>query len=210
MGYTTDFEGHFDLNKKLTTAQLDYLDKFVDTRRMKRDVNKLMELFKGKGGYPGKKVNKNTPEEIYGVDGAYFVGGTGSFGQSDDASVIDHNVPPGQLSYNEQHADFTISWDEKQALIKSGKCQPGLWCQWVVVDDNEGNHRLQWDGNEKFYEYIAWLRYLIAHFFEPWGIKLNGEVEWIGEDSSDRGKIVVKNNEVEIFEGTTHYIKTNE
>jgi len=44
------------------------------------------------------------------------------------------------------------------------------------------------------------LKYLINNFFEEWGIKLNGEVTWIGEDSNDRGKIVVEDNKVRIFE----------
>jgi hypothetical protein len=51
------------------------------------------------------------------------------------------------------------------------------------------------------------LQYLIQHFFEPWGIKLNGEIEWVGEDSSDRGKIVVVDNNVEILDGVIGYEK---
>jgi predicted NUDIX family NTP pyrophosphohydrolase len=44
------------------------------------------------------------------------------------------------------------------------------------------------------------LKYLINNFFEEWGIKLNGEVEWVGEDRSDKGKIVVVDNKVKVFE----------
>jgi hypothetical protein len=66
---------------------------------------------------------------------------------------------------------------------------------------------LGWDGNEKFYHYIEWLQYLIQHFFEKWGIKLNGEVEWQGEDSSDFGKIIVTDNVVEILNGERNYVK---
>jgi len=51
-----------------------------------------------------------------------------------------------------------------------------------------------WDGGEKFYNYVEWLKYLINHFFEKWGVKLNGEVYWKGEDGEDMGKIVVKDN----------------
>ena len=35
---------------------------------------------------------------------------------------------------------------------------------------------------------------MITHFFQPWGIKLNGEVSWEGENSSDIGEIIVKDN----------------
>jgi hypothetical protein len=100
-----------------------------------------------------------------GKQGAYFVGGGGYFGQDTDASVINSNDAP------------------------SG--QPGLWCQWVPTSDDAG---IEWDGGEKFYNYTEWLSYLIEHFLAPWGYVLNGEVEWVGEDRDDRGKIVVTNN----------------
>lgn len=76
--------------------------------------------------------------------------------------------------------------------------QPGLWCQWVPSEDGT---RIEWDGNEKFYDYEEWLVYLIKHFLAPWGYKLNGTVKWEGEDSVDVGRIVVIDNEVRIFEG---------
>ena len=102
-----------------------------------------------------------------GKQGAYFVGGGGDFGQGIDASVINSNDAPFG--------------------------QPGLWCQWVPTQDNNG---IEWDGGEKFYHYVEWLSYIIEHFLMPWGYVLNGEVEWFGEDHSDRGKIVVANNVV--------------
>lgn len=70
---------------------------------------------------------------------------------------------------------------------------PSFYCQWVPTDDGK---YLEWDGNEKFYSYIEWLEILIEKFFNPWKIKLNGEVTWEGEESGDLGKIVVKNNVV--------------
>lgn len=42
--------------------------------------------------------------------------------------------------------------------------QPQLWCQWVVCSNGDC---LSWDGTEKFYEPLAWLRYLIQHFLSP-------------------------------------------
>lgn len=70
-------------------------------------------------------------------------------------------------------------------------CQPGLWCHWIISEDGT---KLKWNEAEKFYYYIEWLKYLINHFFEPWGIKLNGEIEWQGEDPDDFGKIIVTDN----------------
>jgi len=106
-------------------------------------------------------------EEIYGVDGEYFVGASGHGGQDHDTTIVNYNQPP------------------------SG--QPGLWCQWTT---NSRGTRLEWDGGEKFYSYVEWLEYLIEHFFSKWGVLLNGEVTWDGEDRNDKGKIIVKDNEV--------------
>ena len=69
--------------------------------------------------------------------------------------------------------------------------QPGLWCQWVPTEDNKG---IEWDGNEKFYDYFKWLNYLIVHFLKPWGLTLNGQVHYRGEESDDRGYIRVEDN----------------
>ena len=199
MGYTTDFSGELTLSKPLTVSQFDYINEFSHTRRMKRDVNKLMELYKGKYGYPGRTVEQNTPEEIYGKDGEYFVCVQGFRGQDMDASIIDFNTPPGQLGHNEVSTDWHDRYEENNRRSEAGECQPGLWCQWIV--EHGDVQVLQWDGGEKFYNYVEWLKYLINHFFEPWGVLLNGEIDWYGEDRSDIGKIIVKDNVVTVKEG---------
>lgn len=79
---------------------------------------------------------------------------------------------------------------------------PGFWCQWVP--NSEGT-AIEWDGGEKFYNYVEWIEYLIQHFFEPWGVKLNGEVEWSGEESDDLGLISVKDNVVTVKQGKVVY-----
>lgn len=193
MGYTTDFFGEFNLTPNLTKVQKDYLNKFSESRRLKRDVNKLMEHYKGEYGYPGRD---GTPEEIYGKDGQYFVGGEGFRGQDEESTIIDFNTPPGQLTYEERKG---LTFEEQLIIekqnIKSGEAQPGLWCQWVVGDDI-----MEWDGNEKFYEYESWLQYLTTNFFQPWGVMVNGNVEFQGEDREDRGKIVMVDNVMSVLE----------
>ncbi|HET8663552.1 MAG TPA: hypothetical protein VFM08_04485 [Nocardioides sp.] len=42
--------------------------------------------------------------------------------------------------------------------------QPQLWCQWEACWDG---CCLSWDGHEKFYRPVEWLRYLIDHFLRP-------------------------------------------
>lgn len=101
----------------------------------------------------------------YGKQGEYFAFPGDNFGQNNDASILDYNTPPNT--------------------------QPGLWCKWELNDEGT---ELQWDGGEKFYDYPEWVRYLIDNFFMPWGILLNGEILWQGEDISDRGLLIVENN----------------
>ena len=110
-----------------------------------------------------------------GEKGEYFIGGGENYF---DGSVIDYN---------------------------SSGSQPGLWCQWVINDNNE----LVWDEGEKFYYYVEWLEYLIKHFFEPSGYVLNGIVFYEGEDSDDFGKIVVTDNAVKLFYGYREYEEAN-
>ena len=97
-----------------------------------------------------------------GEDGAYFTGGDGPFGQALDASVVDANRPPAG--------------------------QPGLWCKWAPSDDRSA---IEWDGSEKFSNYVPWLEYLMEHFLKPWGYRVNGTCYWQGEDFFDRGVITI-------------------
>jgi hypothetical protein len=156
MGYTTKFEGKFLLDKPLTEAQAKYLLKFANTRRMKRNP-KLVELLPD-------PIREAVGLPI-GIDGEYFVGGTGTAGQYHDNSIVEYNDP--------------------------SPTQPGLWCQWVPNDDGTA---IEWDGGEKFYNYIEWLEYIMDNFLIPWGYTLNGKVSWQGENPYDIGQIVIKNN----------------
>jgi hypothetical protein len=85
MGYTTNFEGQFDLDKPLTAAQVAYLKGFNQTRRMKRSAEKAQALSDPVREAAGLPV---------GEYGEYFVGGMGFMGQDKDASVLDNNDPP--------------------------------------------------------------------------------------------------------------------
>lgn len=111
-----------------------------------------------------------------GEDGEYFVGGDSYlyFGENKDKSIINYNDAGNQ---------------------------PGLWCRWIINDNNE----LVWDEGEKFYNYVEWLEYLIKHFFSPLGYVLEGTVFYDGEDSDDFGKIIVKDNVVKVAYGHRVY-----
>lgn len=210
MGYTTDFGGGFDCSRPLTFVEMNYINAFAHTRRMKRfgpkvklmpdplreavglPIGREGEFYVGLdyaaamlAGHPDWRM---TFENLYGryikpVDRAEVerllsrsANGWGGFGQTEDSSVLDYNRPPST--------------------------QPGLWCQWVARWDHEpgGEHPtgtvIEHDGGEKFYNYVEWVEYLILKILDPWGVKLNGEVYWYGEDPDDRGLIVVENNVV--------------
>jgi hypothetical protein len=110
-----------------------------------------------------------TVDEAFGIDGEFFVFGTGSYGQDNDSTIVDFNQQPST--------------------------QPSLWCQWVP---NEDGTAIEWDGGEKFYAYSEWLFYLINKILAPNGYTLNGTVIWQGEETGDVGKIHVVNNVVTV------------
>lgn len=158
MGYNTEFKGHFTLNKNLTNKHSAYLNKFSNTIRMKRYADVLNT------GTLLDPIREAVKLPV-GIDGEYFVGGCGNYGQSLDNSVKEHNYPP--------------------------ITQPGLWCQWVPTRDSRG---IEWSGAEKFYYYTEWLEYIVTNFIKPWCYVLSGAVSWEGDDCSDVGVITVVDN----------------
>ncbi len=70
MGYTTDFEGSFNITPVLSQKDNEFLTKFSETRRMARNVG---------------------PE--YGIEGEFYVDGTGWAGQDSDKNVINKKNP---------------------------------------------------------------------------------------------------------------------
>ncbi len=169
MGYTTDFEGFLKSSRELTETEMTYINTFSETRRMKRDPLKLMELYQGQHGLPNADITN--ANRVYGIDGEFYAFDDSCHGQNKDASIIEYNEPP--------------------------KTQPGLWCQWYINDNGD----LEWDGGEKFYSYVEWLKYLINNFFNPWDVKFTGEITWQGEDDGDLGIIIVKENIISVKRG---------
>ncbi len=159
MGYSTDFLGSLHFSRPLRDQEMDYINALTQCRRMKLDVAKLHETYKGAHGNPFAK----TDADVYGVDGEYFTQEL----SYDDPCVSNYNSPPGT--------------------------QPGLWCHWTV-----SKKELTWDGGEKFYKYVEWLQYFIRHFFDKWGIALDGAMQWQGERREDRGTISVWRSRIHI------------
>lgn len=64
MGYTTDFSGHINIEPPLNDAEIEFLTKFNQTRRMDRER------------------------------GPYFVHGSGAYGEGEDPDIRNFNRPP--------------------------------------------------------------------------------------------------------------------
>lgn len=170
MGYTTEFDGSFELtfeptqdepnDTKVQRTVFELVNGLADTRRMKRDLSLFTD-----GELRG------TPVSEFGTEGEFYHCRDGYFGQSKDDSILDYNKPPST--------------------------QPSLWLQWIIVN-YDGNLVIEWDGGEKFYYYTEWLIYVIDKIIAPAGGIVNGTVYYQGDDCSDNGTIKVINNEVTI------------
>lgn len=117
MGYTTDFNGVFKLNKKLDKATHEFLVKLNETRRMKRDKFKLLD-----------KTGIN-----YGFDGEFYVDGDGFMGQDDDDSVIDHNSPPKTqpglwCQWRPTNDGKGIQWDQGEKFYNYVE-----WVEYIIM-----------------------------------------------------------------------------
>ena len=75
--------------------------------------------------------------------------------------------------------EFYIQDDERGIVDKNRppRSQPSLWCGWLIQPDRR---TIQWDGHEKFQEYIPWLIYLIR-LLRRRGYTLSGNVAWQGK-----------------------------
>jgi hypothetical protein len=97
-------------------------------------------------------------------------------------------TPTLSLEHFQRLSDFA---DERH----EGSGFPGYYCQWVP---NKKGTAIEWDGNEKFYDYEKWIVYLIQKFLAPWGYKLNGRMMWQGEQVGDVGVITIIDNRVHV------------
>jgi hypothetical protein len=119
MGYQTDFDGSFTITPPLPPERVAYLQKFNETRRMKRDATRAETI---------KDPIREAVGLPIGPEGAYFVGGRDFRGQEADFSVINQNTPPaGQ-------PDLWCKWivsDDGQDLLWDGGEKFYNYVQWL-------------------------------------------------------------------------------
>jgi hypothetical protein len=83
MGYTTTFDGTFNLNKRLLDTEAIYLLEFSRTRRMKRNPAILQSI------PDPARAAVNLP---VGEEGCYFV--NQQWDEDSEVSIVDYNRPP--------------------------------------------------------------------------------------------------------------------
>jgi len=110
MGYTTTFEGSFQVDGPLSAAALDLIHGLSTTRRMKRDSQKLADRL-------GITLEECLAK--YGEEGQLYCGEREFFGQAETSDIIDFNSPPVgqpglwcQWIYDEDTG--TIAWNEAE------------------------------------------------------------------------------------------------
>jgi hypothetical protein len=110
MGYTTSFDGEFDITPSLAREDYVFLKKFSETRRM------------GRRGLGAK----------YGVEGEFYVDGLGDFGQGDDPSIIDYNRPPSTqpglwCQWTPDDDGTHLKWNEGEKFYEYTK-----WLEYLI------------------------------------------------------------------------------
>ena len=108
IGYQTEFYGNFKVTPALKPEHIEFLQKFNQTRRMKRDVTKLPETHFGQ-----------LLMGAHGEEGAYYVSGGGEYRQADEASIIDYNKAPADqpnlwCQWVAADGGQVIEWDESE------------------------------------------------------------------------------------------------
>ena len=84
MGYTTDFEGRFEVTP-LSADHSAYLDAFATTRRMRRNPQITVQR--------DDRLREAVQLPV-GAEGSYFVAEAGFCGQNRASDVVDYNSPP--------------------------------------------------------------------------------------------------------------------
>lgn len=144
MGYTTEFQGKFNLTPALNADQVKYLKQFALTRRMKRNPQIAINMQDPKREAVGLPIGK---------DGEYFVGGLGHGGQNDDPSIVKYNNPPTTqpglwCQWMPSEAGDFIAWDEGEKFYYYVE-----WLRYII--DNflkpwgiEANGTVRWRGED--------------------------------------------------------------
>ena len=144
MGYTTDVYGSVTFNKPITEELKNYINKFGETRRMKRDVEKIKKTF--------PDWEKNCFNGNLGVDGEYFVGGNGFMGQDRDDSIVNYNYPPetqpGLWCQWMIDDDGNLVWDGGEKFYEYGEWLTYLIDNFIAPSGYVCNGEIEFQGED--------------------------------------------------------------
>jgi hypothetical protein len=112
----------------------------------------------------------------------------------------------GQFKLNKKMIDLPI-FDKLHEWSEGVKKPLDGYCQWQLTEDRLG---IEWDGNEKFYQYEEWLQIIIDQLLLPNTYSLTGEVEFQGEDTEDHGFLFIEENKVKTRKIKERYIECPE
>lgn len=186
MGYHTEFEGRIHVGSKsklLASSEEASIRDFSSLITLDKnktiidDLNQVQSLSFVNALNRTRRMKRDlskigiTNPSYFGVEGEFYIDpdALGAQGDTIDDSVLNVNdYPSTQFGLN---MDWRVTYD--------------------LIDDA---FYLEWDGAEKFYDYVPWLEYLIENIFIPKGFNLNGAIEWFGEERSDIGSITVRDN----------------
>lgn len=86
MGYTTTFDGKFQIDPPLSPKLADYINRFANVRHMRRNVDEI------------KKVYPNWKDLCFrcrlGYEGEFLAIKSKEYGQEHTNDIIDYNCPP--------------------------------------------------------------------------------------------------------------------
>ena len=85
----------------------------------------------------------------------------------------------------------TFMEDRHGGNVKVAEGFPSFYCDWTT----DGNS-IYWNGSEKSYEMLAWIKLLKREYFDKWGCTLTGEVFAQGEDQSDKWGMRAKDGKI--------------
>ena len=72
---------------------------------------------------------------------------------------------------------------------------PSHNCSWIYDSKSQS---IKWDGQERFYNYVEWIIWIIEGILRPRGYVLDGMIHFRGMCVRDQGMIMIENNEVEV------------
>ncbi len=130
MGYSTDFEGKFNLDRKLDEKLHVFLKKFNEVRHMRR---------KGLG-------------KEFGVEGEFYVDGD-ERGWTGENGIIDHNEPPSTqpglwCQWTPTEDGLSIEWDGGEKFYKYIEWLEYIIKNFIKPNKYKLNGEVTWQGEE--------------------------------------------------------------